>query len=135
MTESQVTALAAELADASARRQFVPVPPSARFHGFDLASAYAVEAERARSRRASGRVTVGRKVGYANKALWRVLSRFRERASDRGGASTVQAAAHPGRRTGGRGIGEELVAQPRAVSRRAGVGAFSSAEHVTPRGR
>ena len=74
MTESQVTALAAELADASARRQFVPVPPSARFDGFDLASAYAVEAERARSRRATGRVTVGRKVGYANKALWRVLN-------------------------------------------------------------
>ena len=36
-------------------------------------AAYAVEAELVRLRRASGRTTVGRKVGFANKALWRVL--------------------------------------------------------------
>jgi 2-oxo-3-hexenedioate decarboxylase len=51
----------------------VTVPPSARDAGFDLAAAYAVEAELVRLRRASGRTTVGRKVGFANKALWRVL--------------------------------------------------------------
>ena len=48
-------------------------PPSARDAGFDLAAAYAVEAELVRLRRAAGRTTVGRKVGYANKAVWRVL--------------------------------------------------------------
>src|SRR5262249_34904631 len=37
------------------------------------AAAYAVEAELARMRRASGHRTVGLKVGYANKAVWRAL--------------------------------------------------------------
>ena len=36
-------------------------------------SAYAVEAEFSRLRKQSGRQTVGLKVGYANKAVWRVL--------------------------------------------------------------
>ena len=36
-------------------------------------TAYAVEAELARRRRVSGHATVGRKVGYANKAMWRAL--------------------------------------------------------------
>jgi len=67
------TELARELTAAYANRQLIPVPPSARWDGFDLAAAYAVEAELVRLRRAAGRVTVGRKVGYANKALWRVL--------------------------------------------------------------
>lgn len=53
--------------------QVITVPPSARDAGFDLPAAYAVEAELAQLRRASGRATVGRKVGFANKALWRVL--------------------------------------------------------------
>ena len=53
--------------------QMVSVPPSARDASFDLPSAYAVEAELARRRRAGGRTTVGRKVGFANKALWRIL--------------------------------------------------------------
>jgi 2-oxo-3-hexenedioate decarboxylase len=48
-------------------------PPSSRDIGFDLSGAYAVEAELTRRRRASGRTTVGRKVGYANKAIWRAL--------------------------------------------------------------
>ena len=48
-------------------------PPSSSVPGFDLAAAYAVEAEIARRRRASGRTTVGYKVGYANKAMWRVF--------------------------------------------------------------
>jgi len=66
-------ALAAELAAAYASGQTVSIPPSARDAGFDLAAAYAVEAELAQRRRAEGRTTVGRKVGFANKAVWRVL--------------------------------------------------------------
>jgi 2-oxo-3-hexenedioate decarboxylase len=68
-----VHSLAQELMDAYASGQILSVPPSSRDPDFDLAAAYAVEAELARRRRASGRRTVGRKVGFANKALWRVL--------------------------------------------------------------
>lgn len=66
-------ALAQELMEAYASRQILTVPPSSRDPSFDLATAYAVEAELARMRRVSGGRTVGRKVGFANKALWRVL--------------------------------------------------------------
>ena len=38
-----------------------------------MAAAYGVEAEIARLRIAAGHKTAGRKVGYANKAMWRVL--------------------------------------------------------------
>ena len=65
-------ALAAELAGAVAGRHIVS-PPSTRAADFDLAAAYKVEAELARMRRLAGRKTVGIKVGYANKAVWRVL--------------------------------------------------------------
>lgn len=68
-----ISALARELAQAYATRQILPVPLSAREPGFDLTAAYAVEAELARLRRADGHATVGRKVGYANKAMWRAL--------------------------------------------------------------
>ena len=67
------SALAAELMGAYANCQTVAVPPSARDATFDLTAAYAVEAELVRLRRAAGRTTVGRKVGFANKAMWRVL--------------------------------------------------------------
>ena len=50
----------------------VAVPPSQR-PGFDLNLAYEVEAMLKRSREAAGHRAVGRKVGYANKATWRVL--------------------------------------------------------------
>ena len=66
------TALAQELTAAYAKRQIVPAPTT-RDAGFDLDTAYAVEADIARARRASGHQTVGWKVGYANKALWRAL--------------------------------------------------------------
>ena len=46
---------------------------SSREPGFDLPAAYAIEAELVRRRRAGGSTTVGRKVGFANKAMWRVL--------------------------------------------------------------
>jgi 2-keto-4-pentenoate hydratase len=45
--------------------------PSA--NGFDLDAAYAMESEIMRLREASGYAAVGRKVGFANKALWRIL--------------------------------------------------------------
>jgi 2-oxo-3-hexenedioate decarboxylase len=73
VVSSDPAALACELMGAYADRQILAVPPSARGARFDLAVAYAVEAELVRLRRASGRTTVGRKVGFANKALWRVL--------------------------------------------------------------
>jgi len=66
-------ALAQELMAAQTGRRAIAVPPSGRGEGFDLTAAYAVEAELVRLRRAAGRTTVGRKVGFANKAMWRVL--------------------------------------------------------------
>lgn len=48
-------------------------PPSSRYPDFDLDIAYAVEARLQRERAGSGRAVVGRKVGYANKAVWRVM--------------------------------------------------------------
>src|SRR4051812_48215367 len=65
-------ALAQELIDAYAAKTIVPAP-SSREGGLDLDTAYAVEAEIARGRRAAGHQTVGWKVGYANKAMWRAL--------------------------------------------------------------
>ena len=66
-------ALALEMMTARASRQPTLIPPSARDAAFDLDAAYAVEAELVRLRTASGRKTVGRKVGFANKAMWRAL--------------------------------------------------------------
>ena len=73
MPAVDVRAIAQELLLAHANGQILPVLPSSRDSEFDLSAAYAVEAELVRLRRASGRTTVGRKVGFANKALWRVL--------------------------------------------------------------
>jgi 2-oxo-3-hexenedioate decarboxylase len=64
-------ALAREIASAYANRQTVAVLPSAR--GLDLAGAYAVERELMQLRQAEGHRTTGLKVGFANKAMWRVL--------------------------------------------------------------
>jgi 2-oxo-3-hexenedioate decarboxylase len=65
-------ALVRELTEAYARREIMPAP-STRDAGFDLTTAYAVEGEFAHTRRAGGHQTVGWKVGYANKAMWREL--------------------------------------------------------------
>jgi 2-oxo-3-hexenedioate decarboxylase len=73
MSETDPASLARELMAAYARGQMLQSPPSARTTGFDLPAAYAVEAEVARLRKEEGHATVGRKVGYANKAVWRVL--------------------------------------------------------------
>jgi 2-oxo-3-hexenedioate decarboxylase len=64
-------ALAGELAGAYAARRIIPTPPSAREDAFDIGSAYAVEAELVRLRTSAGARTAGRKVGFANRALWR----------------------------------------------------------------
>lgn len=63
-------ALARELAAAYAARRIVP-PPTSRDPGFGLESAYTVESELVRMRLAAGAHTAGRKVGFANRALWR----------------------------------------------------------------
>ena len=64
--------LAQELLSAAHAGQMVPIPPSSR-PGFDLNTAYAVEDALKRVRESGGHCSVGRKVGYANKAMWRVL--------------------------------------------------------------
>ena len=65
--------LAQEFLAARASRGGIGVPPSVRDTGFDMDAAYAVEAGIARTLVESGRKIVGRKAGYANKAMWRIL--------------------------------------------------------------
>jgi 2-keto-4-pentenoate hydratase len=72
MTNIDVDALARELMSAYETGQMVTPPPSART-GFDLDTAYAVEAKLKQWREAAGHKSVGRKVGYGNKAMWRIL--------------------------------------------------------------
>jgi len=72
MSHHEVETLARELLSAHESGAMVAVPPSAR-PGFDLNTAYEVEATLKRFREAAGHKAVGRKVGYANKAMWRVL--------------------------------------------------------------
>ena len=64
--------LAEELRDARANKTSVPAPTT-RDAEFTLAAAYATEAELVRMREQTGRCTVGLKVGFANKAMWRAL--------------------------------------------------------------
>jgi 2-keto-4-pentenoate hydratase len=73
MSDTDIHALAQEMLAAYTTGAMIPAPPSARHEEFDLNSAYAVEAEFSRLRKQTGRQTVGLKVGYANKAMWRVL--------------------------------------------------------------
>lgn len=63
-------ALARELLDSYENAAPLDAALSTRYPEFDLQSAYVVEAE---FRRLRGRTVTGRKVGYANKAMWRVL--------------------------------------------------------------
>src|SRR5271163_2914973 len=72
MQQHEIEALARELQSAYESGQMVGVPPSQR-PGFDLDAAYAVEVKLKEFREAAGHRAVGRKVGYANKAMWRVL--------------------------------------------------------------
>src|ERR1022692_561059 len=72
MSDNDSETLARELLSAYETGEMVAIPPSARA-GFDLNTAYAVEAALKKFREGEGRRAVGRKVGYANKAMWRVL--------------------------------------------------------------
>lgn len=72
MPHNEVETLAQELLSAFETGQMISVPPSS-CPGFDLNTAYAVEATLKRMRESAGHRAVGRKVGYANKAMWRVL--------------------------------------------------------------
>jgi 2-keto-4-pentenoate hydratase len=65
--------LASELLASYATGEPLAEPLSSRYPDFDLPAAYAVEAEFRRLRLESGRSVTGRKVGFANKAMWRVL--------------------------------------------------------------
>jgi 2-keto-4-pentenoate hydratase len=69
---AEVEGLARELLSAYEMGRMVDVLLSAR-PGFGLDTAYAVEARLKELRQADGHNAVGRKVGYANKAMWRVL--------------------------------------------------------------
>jgi 2-keto-4-pentenoate hydratase len=72
MSYPDVEAIALELRSAQETGRMITSPPSGR-PGFDLNTAYEVEAVLKRFREAGGHRAVGRKVGYANKAMWRVL--------------------------------------------------------------
>ena len=72
MSHNDVEALARELLSASETGRMVDAPPSER-PGFDLNTAYEVETTLKQFREAAGHRAVGRKVGYANKAMWRLL--------------------------------------------------------------
>ena len=72
MSLKEAESLAHELLSAYETGQMVSVVPSAR-PGFDLDTAYEVEATLKLLREAEGHRAVGRKVGYANKAMWRVF--------------------------------------------------------------
>jgi 2-keto-4-pentenoate hydratase len=72
MSDNAVETLARELLSAYETGQMIDVAPSER-PGFNLNTAYDVETSLKRFREAAGHRSVGRKVGYANKAMWRVL--------------------------------------------------------------
>jgi 2-keto-4-pentenoate hydratase len=72
ISRGEVETLARELQSAQQAGQMVASPPSAR-SGFDLNTAYEVEAILKQFREVGGHKAVGRKVGYANKAMWRAL--------------------------------------------------------------
>jgi 2-keto-4-pentenoate hydratase len=72
MERSEIENLARELFSAYQSGQMVSTPVSSRA-GFDLDSAYEIEATIRHMREASGARVAGRKVGFANKAMWRVF--------------------------------------------------------------
>jgi len=67
-----VQVLAQELIASQQEGHMLAGPLSSRT-GFDLEAAYAVEAALKQWKEENGHRSVGRKVGYANKAMWRVM--------------------------------------------------------------
>jgi 2-oxo-3-hexenedioate decarboxylase len=72
MSPDEIEILARELLSAYKAGEMFATLPSAR-PGFDLDAAYAIESTLKKFREGEGHKSVGRKVGYANKAMWRVL--------------------------------------------------------------
>jgi 2-keto-4-pentenoate hydratase len=72
MQHNEVKTLARELSSACQTGKMVAIPPSRR-PDFDLNTAYEVEGILKQFRESDGHRAVGRKVGYANKSIWRVL--------------------------------------------------------------
>jgi 2-oxo-3-hexenedioate decarboxylase len=72
MSNDKIGEIARELNAAYETGSMVESLPS-RGAGFDLNAAYAVELELKHRREVNGRKAVGWKVGYANKAVWRLL--------------------------------------------------------------
>lgn len=100
--DDDVETVARELLSAYDTGQIVATPPSAR-RGFDLNKAYEVELSLKQSREAAGHRTVGRKVGFANKAMWRVFKletlvwahMYDDTVHHNDGNSATLAIAHP----------------------------------------
>ena len=72
MPDLNIESIAREVLSASREGQMLGAPLSSR-PGFNLDTAYAVEAVLKQWHEAEGHESVGLKVGYANKAMWRVL--------------------------------------------------------------
>lgn len=72
MSKLDIDVLARELQSAQEKGEMVSAPLSSR-PGFDLDTAYAVESRLKQWREQGGHPAAGLKVGYANKAMWRVL--------------------------------------------------------------
>lgn len=72
MEQKDSEAIARELFSAQQSGTMVEIPPSER-PGFTLDTAYAVESILKKLREAEGHRAIGEKVGYANKAMWRLL--------------------------------------------------------------
>lgn len=69
LAATDLAAIAEQMKDAQhAGHQISPF--SARYAGFDLESAYAVADELHRARLRAGQVSVGRKIGFTNPAIW-----------------------------------------------------------------
>ena len=73
MSQDEIDAIARELMSAYETGRMVSAPPSQK-PGFDVNASYAVEAKLKHLREEGGHKAVGRKVGYANNAMWRVLT-------------------------------------------------------------
>lgn len=72
MPDLDIESIARELLSSSQEGKMLPAPLSSR-PGFSLDVAYEIEALLKGWREAKGHKSVGLKVGYANKAMWRVL--------------------------------------------------------------
>ena len=102
MSPNEIESLARELMSAHETGQMVNAPPSER-PGFDLDAAYQVEGMLSKFREAAGHRSVGRKVGYANKAMWRILkletlvwaNMYDDTVHYSGGNSAALSIAHP----------------------------------------